>query len=344
MAEIETRIEGRIGRITLNRPQALNALDAPMCRALDDALVAWSGDPAVALVVIDAAGERAFCAGGDIASVYREGIAGATAGARAFWREEYVMNARLAEYPKPVVSLMQGYVMGGGVGIGCHGHPRVVGETTKMAMPECAIGLIPDVGGTYLLGRAPGLAGDYLGLTGTRMGPGDAIYAGFADRFVPEADWPALIAALAETGSIAPLDSFAAPPPEGTLPARQAEIDTLFAGADLAAILAALRGAGTDFAAATLGLIEAGSPLSAACTLAMVRAQRAAPDLRRALQAEYRYTHRAVERSDLLEGIRAAVIDKDRSPRWQITGAAAEARAEEMRAPLGDEELSFGED
>jgi hypothetical protein len=156
MSDVLIRTEGRAGRITLNRPKALNALTPAMCRAIDAALIAWRDDPAVALVLIDAEGERAFCAGGDIAEVYRTGIAGDYAMPRDFWRDEYRMNARIDEYPKPVVSFLQGFTMGGGVGLGCHASHRIVGESSRIAMPECTIGLAPDVGGSFILARANG--------------------------------------------------------------------------------------------------------------------------------------------------------------------------------------------
>jgi enoyl-CoA hydratase len=162
MSDIDIRIEGRAGRITLNRPKALNALTYEMCLAVDAALRAWADDPAVDLVLIDAEG-RAFCAGGDIAEMYATGTAGDFDYGRRFWRDEYRMNARIAEYPKPVVALMQGYTMGGGVGLGCHASHRVVGETSRIAMPECSIGLVPDVGGSLLLRRAPGAFGIWAG-------------------------------------------------------------------------------------------------------------------------------------------------------------------------------------
>ena len=203
MTDIETRIEGRAGRITLTRPAALNALDHGMCLAAEAALDAWAGDPAVALVLIDGAGDRAFCAGGDIAEIHRQGLAGDYDSGRAFWRDEYRLNAKIAGYPKPVVSFLHGFVMGGGVGLGGHCSHRVVCESTRIAMPECGIGFVPDVGGSLLLARAPGRLGDYLALTADRMGPGDALHAGFADLFVPAQDWPALKDRLAATGATA---------------------------------------------------------------------------------------------------------------------------------------------
>ncbi|MDZ4135829.1 MAG: enoyl-CoA hydratase/isomerase family protein, partial [Paracoccaceae bacterium] len=232
--EIGIRIDGPVGHITLNRPEALNALTYPMCLALDAALLRWRDDPAVTLVLIDAAGPRAFCAGGDIAQLYAEGRAGNFAHGQAFWRDEYRMNARIAEYPKPIVSLMQGFTMGGGVGVGCHASHRIVGESAQVAMPECGIGLVPDVGGSCLLARGPGRLGEYLGTTGTRMGPADAIFAGFADTYVPEADWPALTRALIATGTPDVIGRLARTPPPGALPGLLPAINVHFAGETLA--------------------------------------------------------------------------------------------------------------
>ncbi|MCE8455287.1 enoyl-CoA hydratase/isomerase family protein, partial [Rhodovulum sulfidophilum] len=200
MSEIDIRKQGRIGRITLTRPKALNALSYEMSLAIEAALDAWAPDPEVGMILIDAEGDKAFCAGGDIAVMYETGTRGDYAYGQKFWRDEYRMNAKLFEFPKPVVSLMQGFVMGGGVGVGCHGSHRVVGESSQVAMPECGIGLVPDVGGSLILARAPGRMGEYLGVTGRRMGPADAIYAGFADYFLPEAEWPALRDELIATG------------------------------------------------------------------------------------------------------------------------------------------------
>jgi len=188
MSDLLLRIEGHAGRATLNRPAALNALTYDMANALEAALDQWRDDPLVQLVVIDAVGPRAFCAGGDIADLYATGKAGDVAFGQRFWADEYRLNAKLSEYPKPIVTLMQGFTMGGGVGVGCHASHRIVGESAQISMPECGIGLVPDVGGSRLLARAPGRMGAYLGLTTARMGPGCAIRAGFADHFVPEAD------------------------------------------------------------------------------------------------------------------------------------------------------------
>lgn len=337
--DILIRQEGRAGRITLNRPQALNALTEGMARALDGALQDWAVDPAVRLIIIDAAGNRAFCAGGDIVDLHAAGRAGRFEEGQRFWRFEYRMNARIAASEKPVVTLMQGFTMGGGVGVGCHAQVRVVGESSRIAMPECGIGLVPDVGGSYLLARAPGRLGVYLGTCAARMGPADAILAGFADVFVPERDWPALIANLCETGEVRDLDDFRRPPPEGRLASLRPQIDRLFAGRTLGEIWQALS-EDTPFAAEARAQLAAVSPLSAACTVAMLRRLGPLPDLTAALAQEYRFTHRAQEQADFLEGIRAAVIDKDRRPRWRHASpdAVSEAEVEAMLAPLGEDE------
>ncbi len=341
MSDVAIRREGHAGRITLTRPKALNALTYEMCLEIDAALKAWARDSAVALVLIDAEGEKAFCAGGDIAQIYATGRAGDYSYARRFWRDEYRMNARIAAYPKPVVSFMQGFTMGGGVGLGCHARHRVVGATSQISMPECGIGLVPDVGGSWLLSRAPGQLGAYLGLSGARMGPGDAIYAGFADLFLREADWDAAKAALIASGDPGALQGVTAPEPE--LAAQAALIDHAFAPETVAAILERLAGEQTPFAEKTLATLRRNSPLAMACTLDMLRRLGRSATIRQALAQEFRGTCRSLEQGDFLEGIRAAIIDKDRAPRWQhdAPGSVAQAEVAAILASLGDDELTF---
>ncbi len=329
MADMIARKDRRAGRLTFNRPQALNALSHDMVRVIDAALSDWQGDPEVALVIIDAMGERAFCAGGDLAAVYHAARAGDHDPGRAFFRDEYRMNARIAEFPKPIVAFMQGFVLGGGVGVGGHASHRIIGETTQIAMPECGIGLVPDVGGSWILGRAPGRCGEFLGLTGSRIGPGDAIFTGFADRFIPEADWPALKDRLAETGDTGLIPAL--PRPEAPLEGRDL---AAFGAGSIRAIIAALEAAGD---AETLATLCHHSPLSMAATLALVRAARGDRELRESLTRELHFTARATSDSDFLEGVRAQLIDRDRKPQWSAEASPAHVAA--MLAPLGPDEL-----
>jgi len=341
--DIHIRIEGRAGRITLNRPAALNALTYPMCSQIEAALDAWATDDAVALVVIDAAGDKAFCAGGDIAKMYATGMAGDFAYGRRFWADEYRTNSKMFTFPKPVVSFLQGFTMGGGVGVGCHGSHRIVCESSQIAMPECGIGLVPDVGGSLLLARAPGRLGEYLGVTSARMGPGDAIYAGFADYYIPRDDWPALIATLCETGDWEAVDRAAAPAPESALAADQAEIDKMFSGEALRDVLNMLRAFDTPLTARALKAMGRNSPLSVACTIELVHRARMRDAIEHALGQEYRFTYRAMEQGDFLEGIRAAIIDKDRSPKWKHTSldAVTPMDVSTMLLPLGKDALKL---
>jgi enoyl-CoA hydratase len=342
MADIEIWVEARCGRIRLNRPTALNALNESMMAALGVALMAWETDSQIDLVLIDAAGDRAFCAGGDIAELYAQGRAGNFTHGQKFWRDEYRMNARIAAYPKPVVSLMQGFTMGGGVGVGCHASHRIVCETSQIAMPECGIGLVPDIGGSFLLALGPGRLGEYLGTTGTRMGPDDAIYAGFADHFVPQSDWPALTSAVVAEG-IAALPRFTQAAPRGPLAQQQPQIDAHFAGESLGDILRSLRGDPSEFAQSTLTALSRVSPLAASAAVEMQHRLGDSPRLLRALALEYRYTFRAQEHGDFLEGIRAAIIDKDRKPHWLHAGieAVPMVAIANMLAPLGPEEWKW---
>lgn len=343
MSDIDIRIEGRAGRITLTRPHALNALTYDMALAIEAAVDGWRDDDAVALVILDAAGDKAFCAGGDIAALYDSGMAGDFDYARRFWEDEYRLNAKLAEYPKPVVSLMQGFTMGGGVGLGCHTSHRILGESSRISMPECGIGLVPDVGGSLLLARAPGRMGEYLGLTAARLEAGDAIAAGFADHFVPQEQWAGLVQELCRTGDVAAVLKASETVPQGPLSAQAAQIDRLFGGDSVQEILTTLGADDSALATGAHKAVSRNSPLAMACTLEMLARLRASDaTIRDALDQEYRVTWRTIEHGDFLEGIRAAIIDKDRNPVWKhrIDSLPAQAVAD-MLAPLGDNALTF---
>lgn len=341
--DVSIRKEGRAGRITLTRPKALNALNYAMCLEIDQALKAWETDADVALILIDAEGEKAFCAGGDIAEMYHAGAAGDLAPARNFWRDEYRMNARLADYPKPIVSFLQGFTMGGGVGLGGHVSHRVVGGSTQISMPECGIGLVPDVGGTLILARAPGQLGAYIGLTGARLNAGDAILAGFADYYLPEDQWEEMKTRLVTTGTPEPLTAAARPAPAGSLDENREAIDRLFAPASVPDIFAALTADGGAFAAATLKTLRRNSPLSMAATLQIIRSLAPEATIQDALRAEYRFTWRSQQHSDFQEGVRAAIIDKDRQPAWRHSAPEQVSAGElaQILAPLGADELTF---
>lgn len=340
--EIHIRKNGKAGHITLDRPKALNALTYEMCLAIEDALGLWADDPDVAILIIDAAGDKAFCAGGDIAEMYATGVAGDFSYGRRFWRDEYRLNAKLFRFPKPVVSFLQGFTMGGGVGIGCHASHRIVCENSQIAMPEVGIGLVPDVGGSLILASAPGRLGEYLGTTAARMGPGDAILAGFADYFVPIAEWPTLKKTLLETGDWAAVDAAAQESPVATMASAQAEIDRHFGGEALADIVRSLKANATEFTQNALQQLKRNAPLSMACAVEMIHRLRGSDSIERALELEYRFTHRAMEHGDFIEGIRAAIIDKDRSPNWRHDlDDPLDADMSKMLRPLGADALTL---
>lgn len=346
MADISIRKAGKSGRITLTRERALNALSYEMCLAIEDAIDAWRNDPDVALVIIDAAGEKAFCAGGDIAELYETGTKGDYSYGRKFWADEYRLNNKLKTYSKPIISLMQGFTMGGGVGIGCHGSHRIVCETSQMAMPECGIGLVPDVGGSYILANAPGKIGAYLGATAYRMDAADAIYTGFADHFISKSVWPELINSLEDSGDISLIASMSQPVLPSRLEQQRTEIDQLFATTNLAELAKQIEQSESELAQQSAKSLNRNSPLAMAVTLKLVETiSSTSADLAQALTLEYRYTYRAMEHGDFLEGIRAAIIDKDRNPRWRQTlYDVDDAELNLMMAPLGEHELSLREE
>lgn len=343
MNDINIRIIGSAGRITLQRPDALNAMTYEMCTAIEAALLDWQTDDRVDLVIIDALGNRAFCAGGDISDLYQAGTEKNFAFGQKFWADEYRLNALIASYPKPYIAFMQGFTMGGGVGISCHGSHRIVGETSKIAMPECGIGLVPDVGGSYILSRAPGYLGEYLGLTTDRMGPRDAILVGFADYFIPQAQWETLTDELEKTGDAQVILNYVSEAPEGKLQALLPLINQTFNSSDLSNVVDNLVQQNNQFGENSMAALGRNSPLSMACALKIIERLRAeSGSLEAALRYEYRFTARSMEFGDFLEGIRAAIIDKDRKPNWNHNMRSVPlGDIETMLAPLGSMDMRF---
>ena len=320
--EILTRIDGRVGFVTLNRPKAINSLTQGMVTAMDATLTDWADDDRVSVVVVEGAGDRGLCAGGDVVAIYHSAQADG-AQARQFWFDEYRLNARIGRFPKPYVALMDGIVMGGGLGIGMHGSVRVVTDTSKIAMPEVGIGLIPDVGGTLLLSRTPGLLGLHVALTGAPFSGADAIALGFADHYVPHARLQDFNTAIVADGVSAALRAHAEEPPSSELGAQREWIDNCFAGETITDIVAALRSHDDGPAHDAADLISTRSPIALAVTLASVRRAAGFTTLEEALIAEYRVSCAAVRSHDLVEGIRAQVVDKDRNPKWSPASLAA---------------------
>jgi enoyl-CoA hydratase len=319
-SDIITGTSGSLARIRLNRPKAINALTLPMIQHIQAALDRYETDPGVAAVLISGEGERGLCAGGDIRALYDHGRTGF---GREFFAHEYRMNAHIAAYKKPYIALMDGITMGGGVGISSHGTVRVVTERTRLAMPETGIGFFPDVGGTWLLGQAHGEIGTFLGLTGESFGGADAIYAGLADYFVSSENIAALIAALEELPAAADIEavrtvvqgfSTEVTPP---LAAHRTDIDLAFAFDTVEDIIATLRSsAATEFARHTLEILARKSPTSMKVTLRLLRLGRKSASLEECLQREFDASHAVLASDEFYEGVRAAVVDKDRNPKW----------------------------
>ena len=338
---------GAAGIVTLNRPKALNAVTHGMPLALRAQLDRWANDDAVTRIVVTAAGDRAFSAGGDIRVLYDLGKSGQHDAALQFWRDEYPLNAAIKNYRKPYVALIDGIAMGGGVGVSVHGSHRVAGDRFSFAMPEVGIGFFPDVGATWFLPRMPGELGTFCALTGERFGIGDAITGGIATHRVPSARFDALIDGLTGTVSVdAVLAAFSEPPGEGPVVQRKATIDRLFAGDMVENILAALdreavSGSGNaEWARKTAATIRTKSPLSLKLALAQVRRGKDW-DFETCMRMEFRIVSRVIHGHDFYEGVRAVIIDKDNQPRWQPATLAdvGEADVECHFAPLGPDEL-----
>ncbi len=338
-------VENGLATVLLNRPKALNALTHEMCVELHGHLTAWAADPSVRALVIEGAGEKAFCAGGDIRKLYDEGRAGGRY-PYDFYYDEYRLNALVKHFPKPYIALIDGIVMGGGVGVSVHGSHRIVTDRTLFAMPETGIGLFPDVGGSYFLPRCPGQVGMFLGLTGARLKAADAIYAGIGSVFVPSDRLPDLKESLAAEAESATPDidaviaNFAADPGAASLPDHQAEIDACFGLGSVEEILSALRKAGTDWATAQADTIETKSPTSLKVAYRQIR-NGAELDIDECMRMEWRMVNRIIAGHDFYEGTRAVVIDKDQKPAWQPKRLAdvSAADVDAYFAPLADGDL-----
>jgi len=317
--DIQFSVEGGLARILLNRPAALNALTLDMVHALDAKLEAWAGDGAVKAVVIEGAGGKAFCAGGDIQRLYETGKAGDPY-ARRFFFDEYKLNRRIFRFPKPYIAYLDGITMGGGVGVSVHGSHRIGGEGLTFAMPETGIGLFPDVGGGYFLPRLTGEIGMFLGLTGYRLRVSDALYAGVIDAFVPRADWPALRATLGRAASrdeaSAAIKKVAKDPGACAIAPHRALIDRCFAGTSVEGIVAALDTDGSDFAKAQAAALRTKSPTSLKIAFQQIRRGKFM-EFEDVMTMEYRMASGCMVGRDFFEGVRAVVIDKDNKPTWQ---------------------------
>jgi enoyl-CoA hydratase len=319
--EILTRVDNGVGILTLNRPKAINSLNQTMVDVLAETLAAWADDDDIRAVLVEGAGERGLCAGGDVVALYHSARADGSA-ARKFWFDEYRMNALIGDYPKPYIALMDGIVMGGGVGVAAHGSVRVVTDTTKMAMPEVGIGFIPDVGGTYLLSRAPGALGLHAALTGSPFSGADALALGFADHFVPHDKLAELTADIVAGDIDAAVAKHAVAPPASDLVAQRHWIDDCFAGDTVSDIIAALRGHDAGPANDAANVIAGRSPIALSVTLESVRRAKTLESLRDALVQEYRVSCASARSHDFVEGIRAQLVDKDRNPTWSPASLA----------------------
>ena len=345
--DLIVKSEGALGVIRLNRPRTINAITHDMVGGINTALDVFERDSSIGVVLIEGAGERGFCAGGDIRGLYDSIREGGNLG-KVFWRDEYILNSRIAAYQKPYVAYMDGMVMGGGVGLAAHGRHRVLTERTQLAMPEVGIGFFPDVGGTWLLANAPGELGTYFGLTGLPMNAADALRCRLGDVYITTARWAEARAALTRLGREpnngmvrGVLAHYASPKQQGVVEQHKALIDRAFAFDSVEEILAALLNETSDFALKTRQTMLEKSPTSLKVTLRLLRAARASKSLDECLIREYGAALEVFVSRDFPEGIRAAVIDKDRQPKW-LPPTVAEVTAAMVDAyfvPRGEDEL-----
>jgi enoyl-CoA hydratase len=346
-----TRIQGGVGYITLNRPKALHALNLPMCEVILSALKQWRDDPDVHVVVIDHAdGTRGFCAGGDIAMLRESGMSDGKE-ARAFFAEEYRMNAAIKAFPKPYVAIMDGVTMGGGVGLSVHGSYRIATERTLFAMPETGIGLFPDVGGGWFLPRLRGELGTWLALTGARLKGSDVAAAGVATHFLPSELVPNLKAQILDADFSAGaaellgviLKSLTHTIPAASYAEHNALIDSAFRGDRAEDMVAALEASDSDWGQKQAALLRTKSPETVKVALRQVREGARCETFEENMRMEYRIGWRKVQSPDFIEGVRAVIIDKDNAPAWSPARLEDVSNADVDRyfAPLGADELSF---
>ncbi len=339
--EVLTRVDGGIGLITLNRPKAINSLTHAMVDLLSTVLIRWERDDAVRAVVLSGAGDRGLCAGGDLVALYHSALRDGVE-ARRFWRDEYLLNGRVGRFAKPYVALMDGIVMGGGVGVSAHANTRVVTDASKVAFPEVGIGFIPDVGGAYLLSRAPGALGMHAALTGAPFTGADAIAMGFADHYVPQSELDAFTQAIVADGVESALARHAIEPPPSELAAQREWIDDCYAGDSVLDIVAALRGHDAGAANDAANLIATRSPIALSVTFEAVRRAAKLETLEDVLIQDYRVTSTASRSHDLVEGFRAQIIHKDRNPKW-LPATLAEVTVADVAAYFApvEDDLTF---
>jgi len=332
---------GRLGLMTLNRPRAINALTHGMVKSIRAGLALWAGDDSVTTVAIIGAGERGLCAGGDIVSLYNDAVSGNGAASAEFWFDEYHLNSEIARFPKPIVAVQDGIVLGGGIGISAHASHRVVTERGRLGLPEVGIGFVPDVGATWLLSHAPGEIGTFLALTAASVGAADAIEAGLSDVHIRSASIASLLAALTATDAGEAVLLLAEDPGEAPLRAGRSWIEAAFAADSVTEVISRLRATGIAEADAAATAIAAKSPTALAVTRESLRRAAQLSSLEEALDQEYRVSLRMLKAHDFTEGVRAQVIDKDRNPRWEPSGDVDAADIRAFFEPLDDRELGL---
>jgi enoyl-CoA hydratase len=335
---IKSEKQGALGLLTLDRPKALNALTHGMITAIASSLRAWAADDSVKAVAIRGEGDRAFCSGGDIRAVQQAMVAGTDEGANLL-RDEYRMNALIGSYPKPYIALVHGITMGGGAGISVHGSQRLADSSLAFAMPETGIGFIPDVGSSYFLSRLPDRLGFYLGLTANSIGLGDAMAAGLVTHAMARSDFDAVIAALAHgEGADKAIAPFARKPEPGSLAPHRRRITTIFSASSVEAVLERLDRDGSDFAVQTAQTMRSRSPTSLKLVFRQLH-EAEKLSLNQCLAMEFRLALRVLRSHDFREGVRAALVDKDRRPKWEPSSLAGVGDLGHFFAGLGDDEL-----